>query len=375
MSLRDHFPIFEDKIYINSCSHGALLHEVQQAYQDYLTDRDRYGSHWEHWVGKLETFRAMLARLLNASSNEIAVTASASASVNSVASALDFEGPRRKIIVSDFEFPTVGQIWHAQVRRGAEIVHVADTGTSIPLQRFEELIDDRTLLVSIAQVCYRNGAKLDVPAITELAHSRGALVMLDSYQALGTEPIDVSALGVDFLVGGTLKYLLGSAGVALLYVRRDLIEQLTPTVSGWFAQNDINAMDIYANDPSPTARRFEMGTPPVPNIYASLAGIELIESIGLQQISAEIGALTAAIKQGAAERGFKLATPVDPDAHGAMIAIKTLHEAALVNALAAAGIVTSSRDGNVRVSPHFYNTREDIETLLQTLERHRSLLC
>ena len=214
----------------------------------------------------------------------------------------------------------------------------------------------------------------DVPAIARIARERGALVLLDSYQALGSLPVDARALGVDFLVGGTLKYLLSSAGTALLYVRRELIEELIPTTTGWFAQADINAMDIHGNHPASTARRFEMGTPPVPAIYTALAGVGLIQSHGLERIAAQVAELTAALREGVVEGGFQLATPDDPGRHGPLIAIKASDEHALVKALEEERIVTSCRDGNLRLSAHFYNDFEDIERVLAGLHKHRQLL-
>ena len=190
MDIRNHFPIFRDKIYLNSCSQGALSDEVRQSYSDYLRDWDEKGAPWEYWVERMEAARAAFAGLVNADSSEVAVTTSASAGVSTLASALDFTGERNEVVVSDFEFPTVAQIWHAQEARGAKVVHVAAAGNSIPLSRFADAIDEHTAIVSITHVCFRNGAKLDIPAIVELAHSKGALVLLDSYQALGTMPID-----------------------------------------------------------------------------------------------------------------------------------------------------------------------------------------
>ena len=374
MSIRSRFPIFEKKTYLNSCSYGALSVDVREAYQRYLDDWNESGSDWDKWVGLYETARVSFAGLINAKAEEIAVTFCASDGVNAIASALDFSSPRNRVVVSDFEFPTTAQIWHAQEKRGADVCHVPECDGRIPLEHYERVIDDRTLLVSIASVCYRNGSKQDIRPIVDLAHKNGALVMLDAYQGLGAFPIDVRALDTDFLVGGTLKYLLSSAGTAMLYVRQELIERLTPTFSGWFAQRDINAMDIYANDPAPTARRFESGTPPVANIYAALAGVGLIQSWGVERIEKHIGELTRAIKDGVLAEGFKFATPVEDEAHGAMLAVKVADEIAIVDALAQDDIVTSSRDGNVRISPHFYNNLEDIDRLLESLRRNRQYM-
>ncbi|HLE29478.1 MAG TPA: aminotransferase class V-fold PLP-dependent enzyme [Anaerolineales bacterium] len=374
MAFRDHFPIFEQKTYFNSCSQGALSTEVQQAYAQYLRDWDEKGSPWELWVERSETARQAFAGLINADPNEVADCTSVSAGVSALASALDFGGERNKIVVSDFEFPTIAHIWHAQARRGARVVHVPAAGNVIPLERFAEAIDERTKLVSITHVCFRNGSRLDVPAIVELAHRKGALVLLDAYQTLGTLPVDVKALKVDFLAGGVLKYLLASAGLAFIYIRKDLVPDLYPTTMGWFSQADIFAMDIYANTPSPTARRFESGTPPVPSIYAGVAGMKLIQSVGLEKIRAEIGEITGALKEGAMRRGFNLASPADPDKHGALITLRSHKVDLLVKRLEAEGIITSSRDNNLRVSPHFYNNQRDVDVLMDCLTKHKELL-
>ena len=209
---RKRFPIFERLTYINSCSQGALSDAVRAAYDDYLTDWDERGAPWDYWVERTETARATFARLIGGQVDEVAVTTSLSAGISALASALDFES-RRKVVISDFEFPTIGQIWHAQELRGAEVVHVRANGSDIPLERFEEAIDEQTAIVSIAAVCYRNGARLPVEEIARIAHERGALVLLDAYQAIGTYPLDVRELGVDVLAGGALKYLLGYPSV------------------------------------------------------------------------------------------------------------------------------------------------------------------
>ena len=296
------------------------------------------------------------------------MTGSVSYSVSSLISALDFSGDRRKIVVSDFEFPTIGQNAHAQEGQGVKVVHVHNAGNSIPLERFADAIDEQTKLVAITHVCYRNGVMLDVPAIVELAHRKGALVLLDAYQSLGTLPIDVKALGVDFLVGGTLKYLLASSGQAYLYVRKELLPTLDPTAVGWFTQANIFAMDNSAHTPAPNARKFEAGSPPVPNLYATLAGIKLAN------IRREVLTLTNAIKEGAMRRGWNLVSPVDPNRHGALVTLRSHKVDLLVKWLAADDIIVSSRDDNLRISPHFYNNMQDVNRLIDGLTKHKQLL-
>lgn len=374
MSLRERFPIFNQKTYINSCSQGALSVDVQQAYAQYLRDWEEQGSPWELWVDKLEATRHAFAGLINAEADEVAVTGSVSYGVSSLASALDFTGERNKVVVSDFEFPTIGQNWHAQEQRGARVVHVPTAGNSVPTERFADAIDEQTLLVAITHVCYRNGVMLDVPAIIEIAHSKGALVLLDAYQSLGTLPIDVKQLNIDFLVGGTLKYLLASSGQAYLYVRKELLPTLDPTVVGWFTQANIFAMDHSTHAPSPTARKFESGSPPVPNLYAALAGIKLVQQVGLGHIRREVLELTGAMKEGIMRRGWNLVSPVAPNRHGALITLRSHKVDLLTKLLAEENIIVSHRDDNLRISPHFYNNLDDVNHLLDALTKHKHLL-
>lgn len=369
--LRDRFPIFERKVYLDSCSKGALSREVRDAYRRYLDDWERDGSPWELWVDTLERTRSAIARLLHASTDEIAVTTSVSAALSSLASAIDFGGARNRVVVSDFEFPTSAQVWHAQAPRGAEVVHAAERGGAIPLERFDALIDERTAVVAVTHVCYRNGARQDVEAIARLAHERGALFLLDAYQSLGTAPIDPRALGADIVVGGALKYLLGSSGLAFAYVRAGLIPELEPTATGWFAQDDIFALDLHRHAPARSARRFESGTPSIPNLYAGLAGLDLLLGVDPRAVEAHLGTLTDALIAGAQSRGVALATPRD---HGPMIALRSRDVDTLVAHLAARDIVASSRDGNLRVSPHLYNELGDIERLLAALDERPELL-
>lgn len=373
-NMRERFPIFETKTYINSCSQGALSLDVQQAYTEYLSDWQIHGSPWELWVEKLEIARSAFAKLVGAHSDEIAVSTSVSAAVSAIASGLDFSGLRKRVVITNFDFPATAQIWHAQQQRGAEIVQVCGEENWIDPAQFEAAIDEQTLLVSIPHVCYRNGARLDIAAIVEIAHRKGAWVLVDAYQTLGTLPVDVQSLGVDFLVGGMLKYLLASPGVAFAYVRQGLQHQLKPTVTGWFAQADIFAMRVDGHDPAPNARRLESGTPPVPNLYAAIAGLNLIHTIGVDVIAKQLSTLTSYLKECIQAQGYTLVSPVQPERHGALITVRSSDVTALVNRLAAENVIVSSRECNLRISPHVYNNLADLDHLLAALHRHRDLL-
>lgn len=371
-ALRRRFPLLERKTYLNSGSYCALAESVRDAVNAYLDDRLAIGANWDVWITKNEAVRTSMARILRVSADEVAVTASASAGINALASALDFTGKRRKVVISDFEFPTNAQIWHAQERLGAEVVHVPPAADGyIPLESFARVIDDRTQLLAITQVCFRNGARLDIGGITRLAHERGARVMVDCYQAVGSMTVDARALDIDFAVGGMLKYLLGTAGIGFLYVRSELIRELVPSHTGWFAQQDIAAMDITANRPSPSARRFEAGTPPVVNCYATEAGLKIILEAGTDAIEERVRFLTRRCMQGMASIGWPAVTPAADDRRGPMVAVPSRDAAGLFARLQEQDIVTSFRDSNIRATIHFYNTPDDIDRFVAAMEGHR----
>ncbi len=371
-ALRRRFPVLERKTYLNSGSYCALADSVRAAINAYMDERLEVGANWDVWVAKNEAVRHSVAAVLHAAPAEIAITASASAGLNALASALDFRGARHQVVVSDFEFPTNAQIWHAQEPRGARIVHVPrDAGGDIPLAHFERLIDAETQLVAVTQVCFRNGARLDIEGIVRLAHERGARVLLDCYQAVGGLDVDVKQLDVDFAVGGMLKYLLGTAGIGFLYVRGSLIAELTPTHSGWFAQEDIFAMDISANRPSKSARRFEAGTPAVVNCYAAEAGLAIILEVGTDAIEQRVRALTRRCLGALEGIGWASVTPAADARRGPMVCVPARDCAQLLDTLLAQDIVVSVRDDNIRATIHFYNSDEDIDRFVAALAAHR----
>ena len=233
---RARFPIFAHTVYVNSCSQGALSVDVKNALDAFTASWATHGSPWERWVGEVERLRATFAGSIGADADEIAVMPSASAAIAAIATALPFDTDRRRVLLDEFAFPTMAHGWLAQQRRGAIVDWVPARGDTLPVERYETRIDERTLIVPAAHVCFRNGYRIDVAALAALCRARGAYLMLDDYQRTGTAPLDVHALGVDFLVSGALKYLLGPAGIAFLYVRRALIEQLEPLSTGWFGR-------------------------------------------------------------------------------------------------------------------------------------------
>jgi selenocysteine lyase/cysteine desulfurase len=211
-----------------------------------------------------------------------------------------------------------------------------------------------------------------VKTIVSLAHARGAMVMLDDYQDCGTRPIDVKALDVDFYVSGVLKYLLGPSGLAFLYVRRELISTLAPTITGWFAQANPFAFDVKQIDLAPTARRFEAGTPPIPNVCAALASLKLLSEFGLAGVAEQVKKLARALLDGARRMDIRVKTP--PDSVGPLVVLQAKDANAMLAKLAERNVVASCRKDGVRVSFHVYNTLDDVAAVLDVFKQNLNLV-
>jgi selenocysteine lyase/cysteine desulfurase len=369
--IRSRFPIFQRKIYLNSCSQGALSDAVQSGLEDFIASWHEQGSPWELWVNRYEAARTAFAQFINASSDEVAILTSVSAGVNSLASALNFR-ERKKVVMGEFEFPTMGHVWLGQRVRGAEVQFVRAEGDSIPAANYEKVVDRKTLIVPLTHVCFKNGFRSEVDAITKIAHRSGALVMLDDYQDCGTRPVDVKAMDLDFYVTGTLKYLLGPPGLAFMYVRKELIASLVPTVTGWFAQTNPFAYDPQNLDLSATARRFESGTPSVPNLYAAVPGFEMLREIGMENVARHIKGLAQSLLSCAVDLGIRVKTPAH--SAGPLAVLQCKDSTLLVQKLAESGIVASNRHDGLRISFHVYNTTDDVSAVAEVLKKNINLM-
>lgn len=371
LKLRSHFPILREKTYLYNCSQGALSDVVEAGMREYAGGWRTSSDPWGEWVDTYESLRGEFARFINAQPDEVAIVTSASAGINPIANALQFD-ERNKVVMGEYEFPTMGHIWLAQRPRGASIKFLDGVDNAIPAERYERAIDERTCIVPLTQVSFVNGFRSDVAAIARIAHAKGALVFLDGYQDCGTRPIDVKALDVDFFVTGTLKYLLGPPGLAFLYVRRDLIETLTPTMTSWMAQRDVFAFRTKHLDLAPAARRFETGTPAIPNIYLARPALDFLVRVGMENIASQIERLTRAFHQGARDLGIGSKTPAA--SVGPLVVLRSKDAAAMIARLTARGIVASARHDGVRFAFHVYNTLEDVQTALSALKANLELM-
>jgi selenocysteine lyase/cysteine desulfurase len=369
--IRSYFRIFDRKIYLNTCSQGALSDAVGAGFSDYLASWHEHGSPWERWVEQYESARTAFAQFINASPEEVAIVTSVSAGINSIASALNFQ-ERPKVVMGEFEFPTMGHVWLGQHVRGADVQFVAAEDHRIPAINYEKIVDRRTMIVPLTHVCFKNGFRSQVDAITQIAHDSGAFVMLDDYQDCGTRPVNVKAMNLDFYLAGTLKYLLGPPGLAFLYVRKELISGLVPSLTGWFAQANPFAYDPQHFELSPTARRFESGTPAIPNIYGAVPGFQLLRQIGMDNVAVHVRSLTQMLLRSTSQLGILTKTPAD--SAGPLIVLQSRDSTFLVQKLAEGGIVASNRHDGLRISFHVYNTMDDVAAVVEILKKNIHLM-
>jgi len=358
---RGEFPIFRDSVYLNTCSLGALGERSRRKVAEFLDLWQRRGaSAWyDVWWEALDDLRARYGRLVNAAAGEIALAPSISVALSAVAESIDY-GKRPRVVITSLDFPTVAYQWLAKAQQGVELVVVESPDRiNVPVDAIARAVDDRTALVVTSHVYFTTGAIQDIKRVAAVAHDRGALCLIDAYQSVGQIPVDVQETGVDALVAGGLKWLLGGPGIVFLYMREAVARRLEPRISGWFGQRDQFAFDPRALTLHEGARRFEMGTPALPAVYAQLGGLEYIEEIGVPMIRNVTAALTEDLIATLRGAGFKPRVAADPRERSAIVMVPMPDPAASVRHLAAGGIIADTRPGHVRFSPFFYNVQED----------------
>jgi selenocysteine lyase/cysteine desulfurase len=364
---RSRISLLERFIPMNNCSRGPLLDSVRDAAHAYLRSWDDDGMDWDGWMAEVEGARAEFAALINADPDDVAVLSSVSQATASVAGALDY-GERSHVLASRAEFPTVGQVWLAHERVGAQVNWVDVQDGVVPIDSYREAVTQDTRVVSACHGYYQTGFKQDLDALVDIAHGAGAYLFVDAYQTAGTHPIDVQRTPVDFLTAGNLKYLMGAPGIAFLYVQPEAAERLRPTMTGWFGQQNPFAFKVDELEYADGARRLDSGTPPIWNAYVAKAGMAAIREIGVAEILDWTEHLSALLIEGGDRRGLKRLGPSDP-------ALKTPSTAFLCpgdshtaeSMLRERGVIGSARGPVIRYAPHFYSTADDVERALDAL--------
>jgi kynureninase len=368
-SWRLEFPITRELVYLNNCSLTPLPKRGRAAIEKFTREwTDLGGRAWyDHWIGEYEALRSDIARVLGASSDEVAIEPNVSAGLVGIASTFDYS-KRPKVIIADLDFPTDGHAFLAVAPRGAQVQFVRSPDrVRIPLELFEKAIDERTAAVCTGHVYFTTGWIQDVKALAAICHRRGVKLVVDAYQSIGAFPFDVHDSGADYLVGGTLKWLMGGPGIAFLYARRDVAASARPSAVGWWGVADPFAFDVEHLDPGKGARRFEYGTPAVAAIYAARAGISLLDEIGIATVRERHMLLSQRLVDGAKAQGWTVRCPKDARERTSIVTLEHARPQEAVDALRAQGVIADSRPGLIRLSPHYFNTIDEMDRALELL--------
>lgn len=374
-ALRQGIPLLETTIPMNHCSQAPQTRATRAAADRFLESWDGDGMDWDAWMAEVEAARAAFARLIGADSDEVAVFSSVSHATAAVASCLDLlqeHTGRAVVALTEAEFPTVAHVWKAREARGTPLrwIPVDRDAGRVGEDAVAAALDGDVLLLSAAHGYYQTGATLDLETVVAAARAAGVLTYVDAYQSLGTRPLDVRETGVDMLASGALKFLLGTAGIAFLYVRRELAERLEPAVTGWFGRPDPFAFDPLKGRPldwADGARRFDGGTPPVLPAYIARAGMELLLDAGLDAVGARTRHLAERLIEGGRDRGLELMGPADPARRTPTVAFRVDDAHAVETAMRDRGVLPSARGPAIRLAPHYHSTEEDVERALDVL--------
>ena len=371
---RDEFEVVRRKSYLISASLGPVGVRSRRYLDAYLDAWATKGAPDHVWFEDIFPAMGRLKRsftgLAGCDADEVALTTNISVALSTVASALDLTGGRRRIVLSELDFPTDGHVWTAwAAKTGAEIVWLrSPDGMTLPLEIYDDAIDERTALVMVNRVLYRSSAIVDAKAVCAMARERGALSFVDDYHGIGVLPLDLHDLGCDLYASGTLKFLCGGPGCVFLYARRELLPSLEPAVTGWFASEDPFSFDTEHLRYHPTARRLEHGTPPAPVFFLAQGGLDVISEVGVERIHERQLELQDRVIARADELGLRVRTPRDPSARGGVVNVKVGDDAdRICHELLARDVCTDFRGDGLRISPHFFTNEDDVDRCFEEL--------
>ncbi len=369
---RADFPILDRTTYMISNSLGAMPRQVYDAMHTFCDTWSNRGVRaWEEaWWMLAREVGNEIGAIMNAPPDSVACFQNVTSVEATVASCFDFSGKRNKIVFSDLNFPSIIYFWNAQRARGARVHMVpTDDGVHVPTERMLDAIDDDTLLVPMSHVIFRSAYIQDAKAIIDKAHKVGAIVLLDTFQSLGTVPVDVQALNADMACGGVLKWLCGGAGTAYLYVRPDLARKLQPTLTGWIAHENPFAFEVAPIRYTEPPYKFMNGTQNIPALYAAQPGLKIIREVGVDKIREKSKRQTARLIELADKRGWRVNTPRDPERRGGTVSIDMPNAQEVCAELIRRDILVDYRPkAGVRMSPHFYNKDEELDIAINAVD-------
>jgi selenocysteine lyase/cysteine desulfurase len=371
-ALRSLFPIFRDARYLAACSHAPLCTRVEDAVNRFVDSWRLRGNPWEtEWIPTAMRTADKFARLVCAPPGTVGINASVSAAMGTILSALDF-AQRRRVVVSALDFPTVPDILVAYRQKGdIDLEVLTEQGGEIPLDSYDGAIDHRTALVCISSSSYSTGAQMPIQEVADLCRARGALCLVDAFQTVGALAFDVGRLRPDFLITGTLKYLLGTMGVGLIYAAPEVAERLEPRNIGWMAVANPFGTSFDHLEYAPGAARFQGGTFAIPGCYAADAALDLLLEIGAPAIEQRVLCLSRRFADGLADLGVRPAGPTEAGKLGPMVAVpvpgdahewqeRLRHEES---------VITAARGSALRFAFHFYNDDSDVDACLDVVQR------
>jgi kynureninase len=374
---RAEFPILDSTTYLVNHSLGAMPARVKDKLGEFVEQWATRGVRaWgEGWWDAPVDVGNVLAKLMNAPPDTVVMHQNVSVIQSLVASCFDFGKKRNKVVYTDQNFPTNMYVWEGLRKLGARIEVVPTDGITVDTQRLLEAIDEETLIVPVSHVTYKSHFLQDAAAIQSRAREVGALVLLDTYQSLGTVPVDVQALQLDMACGGSVKWLCGGPGAGYLYVRPDLISQLEPRITGWAAHAAPFAFEMGAQRYATGIRRMLHGSPAVSSFVAATAGYELAIECGPQAIRAWSMRLTERLRQQLLAAGFTVNSPERVEQRGGTLTVGLAPDEngpAFVKALEKQGILVDHRPGaGIRVSPHYYTLEDEMDEFVEALTQLR----
>ncbi len=372
VSYRTEFDSIQSCHYLISNSLGAMPNRATALTKEYNEIWSNRGVRaWdEAWWNLPREIGNKIAAVVGASEDTITMQPNVTSAQATILSCFDIKPERNKIVMVDGEFPSLKYLYTRWTEGEAEVQFVvSDDGISVPMQKLLDAIDETTLLVPISHVLFRSSTIVDAAAIIEKAHSVGAKVVLDIYQSIGAVPVDLGALGVDFAVGGLLKWMCGGPGACFLYVRPDLAKELTPRFTGWLAHENPFGFEAPPMRYSEGSYKFLNGTPAIPSLYSCQAGLEIITEVGVEKIRKRSIDLTTHLMKAAAERDWPTFAPKDSSERGGTVALNLPDAENIAKRLSAYDYLVDFRPGaGIRVSPHFYNKFQELDDLVEQIE-------
>jgi kynureninase len=367
---RSEFPILQRKTYLNSCSLGALSHRSMRGLAQFQEMWNEWGAHawYEIWMGEIAKVRQKFADIIGAQVHEVAIAPNVSTALSSIASAFDYS-KRQKVLMADMDFPTLAYQWLVKQRMGVQCEFVQSPDrVYVPPELFAQKIDEQTALIATSRVFFTSGYIQDIRKVADIAHKNGTYLLVDDYQGTGQIPLNVVAQDIDILVTGTLKWLMGGPGLALVYIREGLIPSLQPTIAGWFGHQEQFQFKTQEFAFRTDAARIELGTPPTAAIYAANGGLDIVREISVERICERTRFLTNDLIARAREHGWTVRAPNEPERRSSIVMLELDQPQEIVKELVTRNVITDSRPGLLRISPYFYNTIEENAIVIDAIE-------